>query len=429
MTIANKLKYLELRHQTYYATLKVPKDVRHIIGTFKFYQSTKTGDLRKAQERAAALVLAWKLQISQARHQAEDPIVASALDLRRLLITGESPRHLVEDVVQDEQSRVFFERGEEHAEIFQDIVAGEQKPLSSYVDSFEQHETVRSLKKKTIDRARLDIEILVKTFPTANSLKPDYVEGWIKSLQDSDNLSASTCNRIMGNCRGFFRYLQSIKVISKTTATPFLSLEEHRISNKRNTKAQNRSKSYLPFKVSDVEKIHREAKAKNDQTLADLIIIGAYTGARIEEICSLKISNIDLDEDFLTVEDAKTEAGNRLVPIHTKLKPLIVRLKDNSTNVYLLSELTFNKYGDRSNAVGKRFGRLKIKMKYSDLYVFHSIRKTVITLLENNGVSENLAADIVGHEKPRITYGLYSGGAILSVKRLALEGISFDFDK
>jgi hypothetical protein len=41
----------------------------------------------------------------------------------------------------------------------------------------------------------------------------------------------------------------------------------------------------------------------------------------------------------------------------------------------------------------------------------------VITQFENVGVSENLAADIVGHEKPRITYGLYSGGASLAVKK------------
>jgi len=53
--------------------------------------------------------------------------------------------------------------------------------------------------------------------------------------------------------------------------------------------------------------------------------------------------------------------------------------------------------------------------------------KTLTTLLENAGVSENLATDIVGHEKPRITYGLYSGGATLEVKREALELVRYPF--
>jgi integrase len=57
--------------------------------------------------------------------------------------------------------------------------------------------------------------------------------------------------------------------------------------------------------------------------------------------------------------------------------------------------------------------------------VFHSIRKTVVTLLENAGVPEGVAADIVGHEKPTMTYGLYSGGASLKVKREAIEKLGY----
>jgi len=58
-----------------------------------------------------------------------------------------------------------------------------------------------------------------------------------------------------------------------------------------------------------------------------------------------------------------------------------------SQDGYLLSGLTFNKYGDRSNAIGKRFGRLKQSLGFSEKKVFHSIRKTVVTLLEDAGVT------------------------------------------
>jgi integrase len=64
---------------------------------------------------------------------------------------------------------------------------------------------------------------------------------------------------------------------------------------------------------------------------------------------------------------------------------------------------------------------------YGKQHVFHSIRKTLVTMLENYGVGENVAADIVGHEKPRITYGLYSGGTTLEVMRQAIEHITFEF--
>lgn len=64
-------------------------------------------------------------------------------------------------------------------------------------------------------------------------------------------------------------------------------------------------------------------------------------------------------------------------------------------------------------------------MGFGPRHVFHSLRKTLVTMLEDAGVSENLAADIVGHEKPRITYGLYSGGASLATKAAALELVRY----
>jgi hypothetical protein len=45
----------------------------------------------------------------------------------------------------------------------------------------------------------------------------------------------------------------------------------------------------------------------------------------------------------------------------------------------------------------------------------------VAILLENAGVAEGVGADVLGHDKPTMTYGLYSGGASLKVKREAIE--------
>jgi integrase len=70
---------------------------------------------------------------------------------------------------------------------------------------------------------------------------------------------------------------------------------------------------------------------------------------------------------------------------------------------------------------------MKTKLSFGRDHVFHSIRKTLTTKLENAEVTENIASDIVGHDKPNLTYGLYSGGTSLEVKRKAIEKISYDF--
>jgi|GEM_PF-334116 len=422
----SKSSHLELRHQTYHAVLYVPKDVRHIIGKVKFYQSTQTSNLKIARQRATALVLGWQSKIDAARHQAEDPIIASALELREQL-TRQSVRHLVKDVIDEEESRIRDEVGDIAADAFKEIATKKQEPLSTLVPSWNKYQIQRGLRQKTIDQMKGDVELMTSWFPTITSLKQPLVEAWIKQVSAKNGLSASTSNRILGSCRNFFKYLQDQKVAPKQMPDPFIAPSEFKISNKKNSRAINKSTPWVPLKPSDVIAIHSAAITSGDQQLADLILIGAYTGARIEELASLKCSEINIGENSILIIDAKTEAGNRLVPIHPKIKTKVKKMIDASTDGYLFTDLTENKYGDKSNAIGKRFGRLKKKLGYTKSHVFHSIRKTFTTMLEENGVSENLAADIVGHEKPRITYGLYSGGASLAAKRKAILKISYSF--
>ncbi len=51
-----------------------------------------------------------------------------------------------------------------------------------------------------------------------------------------------------------------------------------------------------------------------------------------------------------------------------------------------------------------------------------------MTMFEQAGVSENVAMDIVGHEKPNLTFGHYSGGTSMEQKYEAIcNGISYAF--
>ena len=47
------------------------------------------------------------------------------------------------------------------------------------------------------------------------------------------------------------------------------------------------------------------------------------------------------------------------------------------------------------------------------------------TLMEQAGVAEGVAADILGHDKPSITYGLYSGGTSMEQKYGAITTLSY----
>ena len=426
-----KASHVERRYNTYYAVLYVPADVRHIIKKAKFYKSTETDNQRQAEATAAVWVINWKNQIEKARSivqsNAANKDINSAVKLYEEYLSNDNPL-LVKEIMEEEEFRLRREQGERTADIFKDLASGKQRYIKSLEAGWLKNERDKGLEEKTIDQMKSDVELLYEPFPTANLLTAKNIEVFLNYLGNNAQFSASSIKRITGSCRNFYKYLQKIKELPPDLPNPFVVPEDFRISNKPNSKAKFKTEPWQPFEPDDIVYLHKCASLKGDTQLANLILVGAYTGARIEEICSIKCKDIDLKARSIRITDSKTEAGKRLIPIHSKIKDRLGEIMAETTDSYLISGLSENKYGDRSNAVGKRFGRLKTAEEYDSQHVFHSIRKTLVTMLENKGVGENVAADIVGHEKPRITYGLYSGGTTLEVMLEAIDRISYDFD-
>lgn len=419
----SKPTHLIKRYNTYFAVLYVPKDVQYILGKAKYSKSTGTDNRKLAETIAQVYVMGWKAEIESARSKSDDPLIQSAKEIKQLL--NSSPRHLIQDAIEEQVAELQREQKLIHAQVFEDIASGKHQYLEDILKSWKQHEIDRGLSQKNIDQMYSDLELLVAQFPTAPLITIQSVDLWIRHIAKKGNLTASSVTRIIGSSKNFFKYLQFIKEVPSTEPNPFIVPAEFKISKKPNAKSTNKVQSWLPFTPEEICGLYKLAK-DDSKSLGDLVLIAMHTGARIEEICSLLCKDVDIKNQSISIIDAKTEAGERTIPIHPFIKDHIERLIENSEDDYLLAGLTKNKYGNRSSALGQRFGRLKTKHNYSERYVFHSIRKTFTTMLENAGVSENIAADIVGHEKPRITYGLYSGGASLEVMREAIKKISYN---
>ena len=149
----------------------------------------------------------------------------------------------------------------------------------------------------------------------------------------------------------------------------------------------------------------KAAPTGKDIVLSDLIQLALYTGARIEELCSLRVEDAVVEDNHraLRIRQAKTQAGVRFVPLHPAIAPVVDRLIEESGDGLLIPSGAKNHYDQRSPGLSKRFGRLKKELGFGPELVFHSLRKTVTTKLERAGVIEGVAADIVGHEKQTMT--------------------------
>lgn len=425
--------YLEKRRRRWYAIHEIPEDVREALGQGKqFFKGLETEDRRTAERRAALLEARWRAEIEAARKGTTDHIEKDAMFWRKVLRdTPEQEREIVIGFLADEaQERVeqaaakagiidhrdpAYDELQAHDEAarFFALATGKMVKLDEHVDEWlatlNNEAKSKDMKKSTVLK-------FAQEFPYTRGVKRKDVQKWVNK-QAQDGKKPATIQRSLSELRGYWAYLTSIEVVSENDL-PF-----EKLSIPKPSKKEQNGDGRKPFTAQQVVDLVHAAEAKGDTDLADLIRLGMWTGARIESLCALKVD--DVKGSHFSILDDKTAAGVRDVPIHPKLKPTIARLIKDSKDGYVLSGLTENKYGDRSNAIGKRFGRLKTDLKFGDEHVFHSIRKTVVTLLDNAGVAENVAADIVGHDKPTMTYGLYSGGSSLEVKRQALELISY----
>jgi len=405
--------HIQLRGGTYYARLNIPKDMRLHWGKSELIQSLKTSDYKIAQARAMSVIGDWKQEFHQLR-TGEASFERRAMEVR--MDTDES-RVDADTAMSDKDHYIEHaadQLQENTGKRFREIARGKLTPFSVLVDDFILQWGVGA---KTKSMARTAIMRVAKGLPTIEEATFKRVG----ELIAADSTSAGTKRKNYGFVAQYWQYLDNREVIN-AGKNPFAKRKYKEKSGSTTVKRQAFSKAH-------VVQLYKEALKLKDSQLTSLIFIGAYTGARIEEICSLKVHDVQEVEGILCIKiiDAKTDAGVRTIPVHTQIIAHLFQLIKDSKDGYVLSGLTFNKYEDRSNAVGKRFGRLKKKLGFGNEYVFHSIRKTVITIFENLGVGEGLTADIVGHEKKTITYGLYSAGHSIANKAAAIELLEYSF--
>jgi integrase len=150
-----------------------------------------------------------------------------------------------------------------------------------------------------------------------------------------------------------------------------------------------------------------------------LPLIAIYSGCRLEEICQLHICDIRQDVDIWVFDingdedkKLKTEASDRLIPIHSQLIELgfldYVQSLRRKKVVRLFPELKPDKYGSYGASASKWFSRYKTGCGITiSTKAFHSFRHTVANHLKQKGIEREKIAAILGHKDESMTTGRY----------------------
>lgn len=246
----------------------------------------------------------------------------------------------------------------------------------------------------------------------------DTVDAWLKSL---DRAPATLGQYLMAGTalwKWAMKYDAAWREEYKDKVNPFVA---HELPQGGGSETAGKDREI--YTRADTLKLHQAALDNGDKPLADLIALGWYTGARIEELCRLNRDSV-ITVDGIRCFDfpkSKSKASKRVVPIHPSLTTTIDRLCEETTDTFLIPTSSHDHYGKRSHAISKAFGRLRTTAGFSKLHVFHSFRHTVVTELIRADVPDALAKELVGHETGSVTHDVYSKGASTAQKLTAIS--------
>lgn len=167
------------------------------------------------------------------------------------------------------------------------------------------------------------------------------------------------------------------------------------------------------------------------------VFIALHTGMRIGEICALLWSDIDFESNIihvrhtisriidenkgdnktkLIVDNPKTAAGIRDIPISSVLRPILVNMRKEPVRGYVLS--------DTDKFVSTRTFDYRYRVMLKNLGItpinFHSLRHTFATRCIESGVDIKSLSEILGHADVSTTLSTYVHSSIES-KRIQIE--------
>lgn len=428
-----KLKGVVLRDGTHRARLIVPQDVKGVLGRGSFEQVlTEQHDPNLMQAEAGVLVADWKAAIAAVRagrgagsvpagrRRAFGPAEA-ALERAGVLRAGLTPV-LVGGVEIDPAAEALDPElvlGRELTSADLPVVralAGKALPLTALL---ERWLSAWGKQKKTTDEARRIVTGAARTLPDVYAVTPGAARKWVASL----GVAPATANKQLSILRLYFSWLAEEGVVA---VNPFIGV-----------KGPKRGRSTRTVLVpAETARLWQAAVDRQDQPLADCILLLAFTGLRFEEACCLRAEDLIEREGvpMLRVVGGKTDSARRDVPVHSALLSTVrawaaravaekARGKRGAEG-FLIAGLRASTYGLRSTAVGKRFGRLKTAMGLPPERVAHSMRHWVNTAMVRAEVDQRLINEILGHSQNGMQ-AVYFHGAEPQRLLAAIETLAF----
>lgn len=227
-------------------------------------------------------------------------------------------------------------------------------------------------------------------------------------------LSQSSINRHMGNLEQLWDWAKARGHCDGIN--PFTG------QRTKLTRGKN-AETYRAWETDELKTLLSPPPRRRD--LHELMLVAMFSGLRINEVAALTWDQIKKEDGvaYFQIVEAKTDAGNRQVPVHPKLNWLLKRTK-GAGDARVWPRFNLEGPGKRPGADASRaFSDYKTRQGFTDrTKTFHSFRKNVTRIIERAGVPENQWAQVLGHERG-FTYSVYNPDGLSLANKAAVVAL------
>ncbi|MCL4182791.1 MAG: hypothetical protein KJ011_05015 [Burkholderiaceae bacterium] len=411
-------------------------------------ESLRTGDRTAAMSERDMRVAYWQAEFRRLAREADGTVQASSLATRAAhwrealrMAANSSDFEAVQGLVTDEAEEIEQRQGPEAAQQFAKLAQATEVPTmreawKAWIDAGELNESTKGKYKLAFEEfmGRLQVPDLLLRDVT-RKVAQDYAD-WLnteaKSAHGGPLAYRTKKDRITALASFWGDYVERRHLV-KDGRNPW---HELKITGqwKPSDGLAGRKRPYrdeeLLALINGPEVRLGEKTRYPKGTLLELLALGLYTGARLDEICSRKLGEVlPSDNGFrLHITGSKTEAGIRVIPVVHPIAVGILRRRigdRRDRNAQLFAEFI---PGGRDRKLSwypqRALGRYRDAVGLGVETDFHSTRRNFITRLEDAGASPLARDRYVGHTPKDLASRVYSGGSESQLLRIA-ETISY----
>ncbi|MCK1128632.1 site-specific integrase [Escherichia coli] len=354
----------------YLVRIAIPSYMRHLFqGKRYFMKSTGTRDVRQARLFRDAIALEWTRLRNLLKPQGGSSVDQIIDELRRVSVYAKEAPASFGASVQACPSLL--------------------KMRDLYLLQYSEKRKLTTL-SKTNKAVEVLLTHLKKKDIQLRDINRTIVTGWL------DKLKTERAPQTIQN------YISALAQIWDLARNRYHDAPQDNPWRGHALEAKSSKVSYEVFAPGELAKVYDLL----DDEMKAVTAIGAYSGMRINEICTLRESSIKTIEGVLCFEitEGKTKSAARIVPVHSKLIPLVESLLKTTHSGFLFyhASITDRADGKRSTWHTQQFTRAKRKALgelAAERKVFHSLRHAFVQQLDRAQVPEDRIALLVGHER------------------------------